>query len=632
MSDSTRGLRQRSELPWLIAILATLLGGWWALNAFVFRVYPPDPSEHGRFSLVRWGTDPNPARQEQVSIFNRAHRDQHIKVEVVPGAASMQAVITRSAANDAPEVIDAYGPEDLFQYAAKGIAKPLNPYLKETHFDPATHTWPALVETISAPNPAYRPGVDDPIDARLWYSMPNNIFYDLCYLNRTLYLRAAEEQRAAGRPVPPEPWVGWTWWDFAALAKIMQRHGADGRFVSFGATPPNTEAIAVMIGAGMRGEDRAGFDALDAATKAQRGLAGLSWDDCVATTSTAATSATAAGSTPTIWPNRVAITQALQFSYDLQNVIHAVPSQSDQQQMATGGGAYGGSGLNGQFLAGNCGMLIMGRWYLGQIRANVAFDWRLVRMPRWVPYAEWARWQREGKGPHERDGDWGDREHPDRGYQIQVGTRSTFLSSSARDPRQAFAFLRFIATDPDYNRLILLEDGAGADYAMSVDYMGKLDPLVPDELVKRSPEQELGAIRCQLPLSRWPWPNSNAKATIAWSTLPSWIGRSELATDALASGAPATDFPELGRFTGESSMRTSQAVGEGLAKRLCSSLDALAAEGMQMSRIPNAAPPSLRTIACLVAVLVLGAWLSAGVVMNARRRRRALDEPEPAHG
>ena len=95
----------RLELPLIALAVTTLLAGWWAYNRFVAHIYPPDPSENGRFTVIRYGTDVNPARNEQVGIFNRYHLADRLKAQYVPGASSMQNVVTASAAGNAPDIV-----------------------------------------------------------------------------------------------------------------------------------------------------------------------------------------------------------------------------------------------------------------------------------------------------------------------------------------------------------------------------------------------------------------------------------------------------------------------------------------------------------------------------------------------
>ncbi len=604
---SAKPVTRRAELPWLIGGLAVLLGGWWAVNRFVLAVYPPDASAGGTLHVIGWGTDPNPARVEQCNIFNRAHRDQGLVVQVVPGGGDGQAIVTRSAAGNAPGCIDVYNPEDLGKYIAKGIARPLNEHLKAAKLDLATATWPALLDNISRANPAYRAGVDDPIDARIWYAVPNNVDYPFIYFNRTLWQRVAAERSAAGLPVPPEPWLGWTWWDYAALAKAMNRRGPDGRFLSFGGPPPDPWWLAMQVGASMRGEDRTAFDALGEAEKAARGLAGLGWNDCIAPFKPRP------DGTIEPWPNRTALETALQFSYDLQHAWRAVPTSSDMQQMATGGGGYGGTGINGQFLAGTAGMMSMGRWYLMQIRANVSFDWRMVRMPRWVPYDEWGRWQREGKTPGSRDGAWGDREHQDRGYLVVMNTRCTFITSSAKDPAKAFRFLELLIRNQDYQKIILLEDGSSSNMQTTIDYVGQADPLIPDEVVNRTPEQELGAVRNQVGRPRWPFSNYARHENIRGSNLAAWMSKREALDQAIAGGTGLREVPELATIAPDERFSSSPALGADLAKRVVATMDDAGREGFALDQPPRRQGPSLATAGVFGGLLAIFGMLAFGV-------------------
>ena len=96
---------------------------------------------------------------------------------------------------------------------------------------------------------------------------------------------------------------------------------------------------------------------------------------------------------------------------------------------------------------------------LALVRADVTFDWRLVHMPRWVPYDEWQRWQQEGLRPDQRDGPWAE---INRGQGATISGRISAITSSCENPEQAFKFLRFLMTNEDFNRALLIEDGMGA--------------------------------------------------------------------------------------------------------------------------------------------------------------------------
>ena len=161
--------------------------------------------------------------------------------------------------------------------------------------------------------------------------VPNNMNIAVVWFNRSLYQRSKTEAEQAGRPVPPEPFVGWTWWDYAgALGQLMQRRGTSGNFLSFGASQPAIEDLYIQIACRCAASTKA-FDALSDAQRAEQGLTGLTWEDCVARVSYDAEGK------PVFYPNRDAIQQAIQFNYDLQHVVQASPTASDARQMSSSG-------------------------------------------------------------------------------------------------------------------------------------------------------------------------------------------------------------------------------------------------------------------------------------------------------
>lgn len=553
----------------LILAAAIILIAWWSANRWWLRLVPEDPGEGGRLQVLSWGTDPVPMRQEQVRLFNRTRRDQGLALRIDPGRES-QDLITRSAAGNAPDLIDVYWIEEFRAYVHKGLVRPLNPWLKAAQLDPARLTWPARLGDLSDPNPAWREG-EDPIDRRIWLAVPNNLDYPVVLLNRSLLARASEEARAAGREVPHSPWPAWTWWDYAALAACMHRRGPDGRFLSFGASAPDIEQVAMQASAGLRGQPQPPW----------REGTGGTWE---------------------AWPDREALHEALRLAYDLRHAIRGTPTASDSQQMTAAGGA-GSWGMNGGFLAGQVGMLITGRWFLGILRPQADFDWQLLRPPRWVPYAEWARWRSAGQGPGRRDGPWGDREDGRRGSCALIRGKVTFISSSCRDPDRAFAFLRFLLTDPDYNRLLLLEDGAGADWRLAQDYLGHPDPLTPGEDGRRLPEHELGALVNQHPGPVWPFPNHElAKQTIYWGNLGNALDRPP--------ADPGTErYDWLEPFgDGRPMLGSATAVAAIGAKYLAETAEALE-QGRRLLDPPGAEAPSWRSWLLLGVLGAAGVWL-----------------------
>jgi ABC-type glycerol-3-phosphate transport system substrate-binding protein len=607
---SRHALRTRSELPWLAAVVVVVLGGWHLYNRHVLRIYPQDASEGGRFHVITYGSDPNPARADQLNKFNQYHRKDGLKVALVPAGSQANAVTTTSAAHTAPDIIDVYTPEDIRTYIRKGIALPLNEHLKANHVDLEAITWPSRLDELRVPNPAWKPG-DHPLDRHIYYCVPNNMDVHMVFFNRSLYTRVKDERERAGLRMPREPWLNWTWWDYALLAKAMHRRGPSGHFISFGGGEPDFETLHHQIGDSQRGESRAAFERLDADARRRLGVEGLSWDDCVA----AYSPAPGGGWIP--FPNRVATEQALQYQHDLVAVIKGVPSPSDANQMATTGG-FAANATYGQFKAGLLGMHISGRWFLGQVRADCAFDWRLLRMPRWVPLEEWERWQREGREPGERDGEWGEREHPLRGFSLPLGGRMAFISSSSRDPAKAFTFLQYLISNQDFNRILLVDDGMGADMRLARDYLSAPDPLFPEEAVNRPVEHELGTLTRLYARDPWPYTNRLLARDQAFADMSASFGQGQVLARALAISGERIVYHGMQDFFPDQ-VASTPGVGRALAPLLIAKLQDGLAAGAAIDAPAAVSGPSALTL------LVLGTLAAALVALTRtawRERRR----------
>ncbi len=599
----------RSESGWLCLLLGIALGAWFCYNRFVMRIYPADPSEHGRFQVVSYGSDYNPARINQLNIFNQYYRGQGIKAALVPGGSDMDAIITASAAQAAPDIIESYAPEDIRTFISKGIVRPLNGYLRSSGIDLDAITWPTRLDELRVPNPAWSGG-GGPLDQYLYYAVPNNVEVMMVFFNNSLYQQVRAERTAAGLPMPPQPWLHWTWWDYAMLARAMHRRSASGQFLTFGGASPECDMLYHQIGESMRGESRPAFDALSDRERRERGLEGLSWDAC-----TQAWQQLPDGSYRP-YPNRVALAQALQFDFDLVNTLHGSPSASDLGQMASSGSINGDTG-HGQFVSGQLGMHMTGRWFLGQVRAYANFDWRLYRAPRWVPLEEWQRWQRLGLPPERRDGPWGEQEHPERGYAVPLGGRMACISSSARDPAKAFTFLEFLVTNRDFNHVLLVEDGMGADRGLSLEYLAKPDPLFPHESVHRPIEHELGAVSHTYARDRWPYPNYHLGRDMAYADLATPFNDEGFLRDRVGRSGCDIDY-EAFRSTFPDIGHSSTAIGQDLAGILIPKLDQALQAGSQLQAPARPQGPSREVqIGVALAGLLVGA---VAILLHARSR------------
>lgn len=599
-------LTTRAELPWVLGVLAVLLVGWQLVNRHLLGLHPGDPSEGGRFHVVTYGSDPNPARVDQLNKFNQFYRQEGLKVALVPGGSAQAPVITTSAAGNAPDVIDAYNTEDLRTFIRKGIAVPINPWLKERGIDLEGIIWPTRIDELRQPNPAWKPG-DHPLDRHLWYAVPNNMDVHMVFFNQTLYERVRDERTDAGLAMPREPWLDWTWWDYALIAKALHRRGPGGQFTSFGGGLPDLDTLFVQIGASMRGESREAFERLDERQRAALGVGALGWDDCVRVCRPEP------DGRHTPYPNRAALADALQYLNDLVGTLRGAPSASDAGQVANPGGFAASNGY-GHFSSGLLGLHISGRWFLGQVRAQVNFDWRLYRMPRWVPLAEWERWQRAGLAPADRDGPWGEREHRLRGFALPLGGRVSFISSSCRDPGRAFRFLEYLVTNRDFNRILLVEDGMGASVKAAYDYLSAPDPLFPGETVNRPVEHELGTLERLYARERWPYSNRYLGRDLAVSDLTGAYGQEGLLNAALERSPARIPYDGVRALFPEQ-RPSSPELGRALAGTLVARLEKGLQDGAALDAPAVAAGPSWATLA----FLALTAAFAGGLLLRRRR-------------
>ncbi len=432
------------DLTITVAVLAAILVGWFVLNDRVLDIYPKDASEGGKFVVIRWATDPNPARTEQIALFNRMYADKHLRVVLDPNP-EIQGVLTQAAAGGGPDVVDIYGLTPFKRYTSVGALLPINEYMREAKL--SLHDfWEYRRNCMAIPRPNAPPDAIE-YDAYDIYAVPNNVTADVLYLNRSLYDSIARERSAHGEAMPPVPWNDWTWWDFVQLGQALTIKSEDGRnYKTFGAGLAWAGFTNFIYQAGGRLYDETGekvlLDSPEAAT-------------------------------------------ACQFYYDLVRTFHIVPSPEDKTAQ-TGGGGWGGQNDVGLFSAGRLAMLTLGRWGLIKMRREAQFRIEFYPVPRYIPYEEWARWQSDPKirADHRlRDGSWGEQttESRNRGKSVVLQGRVTGILKTSKHPRESFYFLEYLAS-PEFNYLINKDaDAFSSRKELTVQYLSQPDPDFPEE-------------------------------------------------------------------------------------------------------------------------------------------------------
>jgi len=439
------------DLSITVAALILILTGWYALNRWLLEVYPEDPSEEGRYTVIRWASDPNPARTEQIALFNRLYEDKKVRVVLDPSA-DVQKILTQAAAGSGPDVFDIYSYATFALYESKGVMVKLNDFMQTAKLS-LDDFWLHRRNALAIPIPDAPPSASEYERFRI-YAVPNNVSASVTFLNRSLFDAISRERVARGLEMPPLPWNHWTWWDYVYLCQALTKKSADGRrYETFGSGGPG-------FGGGLNNFIY------------QAGGSLLNPD----------------GTEIKLDSDAGAI--AAQYLYDLVNTFHVVPSAEDQSAQ-TGGGGWGGQSILGLYSAGKLGTILIGRWGLIKVRREARFNTEIYPMPRYVPYDEWERWMSNPAiraNPSLRDGPWGEQsaESRNRGKAAEMGGRVTAIRKGTEHPEEAFYFLEYLSS-PDFNNLLTKDaDAFGSRKKFSVAYFSHPDPEFPNENQHRS--------------------------------------------------------------------------------------------------------------------------------------------------
>jgi ABC-type glycerol-3-phosphate transport system substrate-binding protein len=439
------------DLALTVAVLTGILLGWFSLNRWILEVYPADPTDGGEYTVIRWASDPNPARTEQMALFNRLYDDKKVRVVLDPSA-DVQKILTQAAADSGPDVFDIYSYATFALYESKGVMVELNDYMRDARLS-LDDFWPHRRNALAVPLADVAATADEYDRFRI-YAVPNNVSASVTFLNRSLYDAIMRERQALGQAMPPLPWNHWTWWDYVLLCQALTKKSADGRrYETFGSG-----------GAGFGG-----------------GVNNFIYQ--------------AGGSLLSPDGTQIALDSpagalAAQYQHDLVNTFHVVPSAEDQSAQ-TGGGGWGGQSILGLYSAGKLGTILIGRWGLIKVRREAQFTTDIYPMPRYVPYEEWERWMSDPAiraNPALRDGPWGESsvESRNRGKAAEMGGRVTAIRKGTKHEKEAFYFLEYLSS-PDFNNLLTKDaDAFGSRKQFSVEYFSAPDPEFPTEDQHRS--------------------------------------------------------------------------------------------------------------------------------------------------
>ena len=390
-------------------------------------------------TIIRWVTDNNPARREQIALFERLNPD--IKVKLDPGGGHK--LLIQCAAGVGPDIFDVTSPQ-VKRYATLGMLYNLSPLCKRdkiSHFN----FWESIRKSngLSLINKDSSDNANE-YDKYNIYAFPHSIGTNIIVLNLDIFKNVNRMRVKSGMKKLELPWDGWTWWDYLEYAKAMTKKAENNigyeRFGSFDLNLKN-----LMLQAGTTEFDQENKIIVLDEEKA-----------CI----------------------------AYNFQKSLSSKYHVAPSQEDFAGMTAGGGW--GKGSLGLFIAGKGAMLEIGRWILVKLRNEAKFKYTFCPMPRYVPEEEWKRWAKYPqiiKNHTLRDGEWGETSTNGlcKGRGKTVHSRVACMFAGTKHPEASWKFMKYIAGKP-YNDLI---NKSGDNYSgvekYARNYMNNKDCDYPDE-------------------------------------------------------------------------------------------------------------------------------------------------------
>lgn len=145
---------------------------------------------------IRWSTDANPARNDQMAGFHQLY--PHTNATVDP-AGDVSKLIVQCATGVGPDVVDVYSQEDMVSLVQAGVLLDLTPYAKQMGFDPSK-TYPALNNALTYDGHQYR--------------FPDNV-----WANCVIYNKKDFDDHNVPYPKP-----NWTYADFVRTAEELQNN------------------------------------------------------------------------------------------------------------------------------------------------------------------------------------------------------------------------------------------------------------------------------------------------------------------------------------------------------------------------------------------------------------------------
>jgi multiple sugar transport system substrate-binding protein len=165
----------------------------------------PDSVRDGK-QVLTWVSDDNPARREQLALFNKLHPEYDLRLDA--SNSGMDKVLVQSSSGVGPDLFDCYGVNQLEIYVQSGIAWDITDELAKRGITKEL-TWPLAWSAFVS-------------KGRL-YGFPANVYSDAIWYHKDLFDKA-------GVPYPPRTW---SWEQFLEVAKKLTVRDSKGRVVQY---------------------------------------------------------------------------------------------------------------------------------------------------------------------------------------------------------------------------------------------------------------------------------------------------------------------------------------------------------------------------------------------------------------
>ncbi len=170
------------------------------------------PKEEGKkVTEIKFFTDTNPIRKEQIALFEKTYPEIDIKEDYLIPGAHMEKVLTSVAGGTVPDLLEV-GVSNALVFGIRGILTDLQPFIeKDKGFD-VNDIFPKVLSQYNYQGRQY--------------ALPGNCGTFVLFYNKRLFDEAKVEY----------PDANWTWSDFLDASRKLTKRDKSGRIIQYGSS------------------------------------------------------------------------------------------------------------------------------------------------------------------------------------------------------------------------------------------------------------------------------------------------------------------------------------------------------------------------------------------------------------